>query len=82
MQSFTERMALAKTIAQHNRNRGLHTGKAAKGWNVRRPIANDQAAWVARWRNSWRQDCREILNDYRAAILNGHAFGKPDAIPL
>jgi hypothetical protein len=35
-ESFTERMAQGRELAQDARNRGQHTGGSAKGWNVKR----------------------------------------------
>lgn len=38
MTDFTARMEAGKANAAERRARGLATGKAAKGWNVKRPV--------------------------------------------
>lgn len=73
-QSFSERMAEAKDMAQTARNRGQHVGTSAKGWNVKRPLehANDNCAWLNAWRRAWQNDCREIVNTFKRDCLNMH----------
>jgi hypothetical protein len=55
-----------RTVAQQRRNRGLHTGKAAKGWNVKRPDPEKgsfdrlRLEIKARLRQHW----SDVLEDY------------------
>jgi hypothetical protein len=55
---FIERMEAGKTLAMDRRNRGHHTGKSAKGWDVaqRRPLE---------W---WEQRIEETRLRFHAAL--------------
>jgi hypothetical protein len=60
MQSFSERMAEAKELAQVDRNRGQHVGKPAAGWNYKRPDPTglDRLEWeYTSWRKEWQYQC-------------------------
>jgi hypothetical protein len=79
MQDFYERMEAGKAIAMDRRNRGLHTGKSAPGWdNVqRRPLE---------W---WEQAFEEIrarfnarLDAARDAQLMPRAFDPETDLPF
>jgi hypothetical protein len=55
MDSFSERMAQGREIAQAQRNRGQHTGTVAKGWNTKRQALAGLDALEAYW-HQWRKD--------------------------
>lgn len=77
---FEKQMQAAKQLALSRRNRGLHTGASAKGWNYTRPEMPDE--WASRVivaRNEHAAVCREALNDYRATCLNN---GDDNDIPF
>ncbi len=60
--NFTERMDTARDLAQVNRNRGLHTGKRAAGWdnksreNLYRGMTELDMLelYYSQWRNEWK----------------------------
>jgi len=57
-----------RQAAADRRNRGLHTGKQAKGWNVKRPDPVDEIALLAaRLKATFREHCAQCLADYQAA---------------
>lgn len=55
--SFSERMAQGREIAQAQRNRGLPTGKSARGWNYKRPDLTGLDMLEA-YLYQWRKDIR------------------------
>lgn len=60
-QDFSDLMQEARDLAVTRRNRGLHTGKAAKGWNVSRPDESDQLLeTIAYYRTMLAKHCRVI----------------------
>lgn len=46
---FTERMEAGKLTAIRNRNRGQHTGKMAKGWNVKPRQTSERQLALRGW---------------------------------
>lgn len=84
MYHFTDKMAGGKLAAQARRNRGLHTGASAKGWNVQRPQIEDN--WHGRVTLARRElalDFATIRNDFAAACLNGPNWEEElNAIPF
>ena len=70
MNDFQERMESGKLNAARDRARGLHTGKLAKGWNVKRPQEDNHVARVQAIAAEWRAIRRDIVNQFRAACLN------------
>jgi len=89
-QSFSERMAEAKDLAQDRRNRGQHTGKSAQGWNYKRHYENRDdyrinklfaetyrlEALFDNWRKDWQQSVVAALD----IELNGEPYA--DEIPF
>lgn len=68
---FTERMELGRVQAVQKRNRGFHTGKAAKGWNAKKRY-DDEATWaekLAVTRIRWELARDEALNIYASAMF-------------
>ena len=60
-----------RTQAVQRRNRGLHTGASAKGWDWQRPLDADE--FVARAqvaREQLKLDIQNAWNSYRSACLN------------
>lgn len=43
---FTDRMEAGKIAAMNRRNRGLHTGKQAAGWDIK-PRYDEEGTWEA-----------------------------------
>jgi hypothetical protein len=71
--SFTDRMAHGRELAQVARNRGQQFGRNAPGWKYCRPTNGDRNTWA--WltqdtRQAWQSAKRAAVNDYRAACLN------------
>lgn len=66
MLSFTERMEAGRELAQVARNRGLPTGKAAKGHTFKRaPLeAGSWAELVERAKHGFRETCSEARAEY------------------
>lgn len=60
-------------LAVQRRNRGLHTGTSAKGWNWERPkdAADDWESLARRTIKAWQVEARECLNDFQRAAFNG-----------
>lgn len=57
-----------RELAQQRRNRGLATGKSAKGWDRKRSDPVDELALLAaRLKAMFREHCAQCLADYRAA---------------
>ena len=55
-----------RSAAQERRNRGLSTGKSAKGWNVKRPDPTDEFELVrARAKAILGDHCKQVLADYQ-----------------
>lgn len=54
--SFSERMAEGKAIAQERRNRGLPTGKPAKGWGKRKQAPIEGLDLVEERYRVWRKN--------------------------
>jgi len=74
MSWMTDNADLLRENAQVRRNRGLSTGKSAKGWNDKRPDPTDdlellRARAKARLRDHW----ADVLADYQ-----WHAQGCPE----
>lgn len=68
---FTERMEAGKLTAMRNRNRGQHTGKVAKGWNVKRRH-DDEGTWHAALyvaRNGWELAKLESAQFYATQVF-------------
>lgn len=63
MQSFTERMAQGKDLAQVRRDRGQHTGKSAAGWSYKRAQLTG-LDMVEAYYQQWRKDVS--INAYLA----------------
>ena len=81
---FCKRMELGRTLAKRRRDRGLATGKGAKGWQWQRP-ALDPRDWQSTFLHTfeqWRSDAREALNDYQAACFNGPTWEADCEIPF
>ena len=78
------RAAGLRTAAMARRNKGLHTGASAKGWNVKRPDLPDEwASHVHIARRELSLDNAAALNDFRAACLNGPNWEEElNAIPF
>jgi hypothetical protein len=55
-----------RLTAQQRRNRGLHTGKAAKGWNAKPRL--DDCPW-ARGRVDWHLSKSAALEIYERAVF-------------
>lgn len=70
MSWMIEQAAELKAAQQDRRNRGFHTGKAAKGWNVRRsdPAAGSWGRAVAETKSRWSFARGEAANAFRAAV--------------
>ena len=70
--NFTETMDRGKALAVLARNRGLPTGKSAKGWNRRRSRPDPEAGTFERlWAvatAAWRNTREEVEEDYRRAV--------------
>ncbi len=68
-----ERAAEFHTLAVQRRNRGLHTGASAKGWDYARPeLDRNSFADAARLAfDGWRIAAADARNDFSAACLNG-----------
>ena len=59
-----------RDAAQARRNKGFHTGKAAKGWDVKRPDPTDEFDVLRmRLKAKFRDHCQGILADYQYAVL-------------
>ena len=72
-ESFTERMADGRDLAQAYRNLGRPVGAPAKGWNTKRGECTDVGSWdylCREARRDWRAAVREARNDFAAACLN------------
>jgi hypothetical protein len=71
---FSEKMEAGRVRAVQARNRGQHTGKAAKGWNVKAPRERliSDLSWHARREmvvSGWRLNTAEALAIYTAAVF-------------
>lgn len=68
--NFTDTMDRGKLIAQRDRNRGLPTGKSAKGWNRKRRDleAGTWAYTVAACRAGLAFVSSDALETYRRAV--------------
>jgi hypothetical protein len=64
--NFMERMELGRVEAVGKRNRGLHTGKMAKGWNVKRRVDDSP---MARAKVSWQLSKMGALEIYERAVF-------------
>lgn len=64
--NFMERMEAGRVEAVQRRNRGLHTGKSAKGWNVKRPADNSP---IARGKVAWQLSKMGALELYERAVF-------------
>lgn len=70
--NFTESMDRAKELAQVRRNRGLATGKSAKGWARKRPHHTPaKGSWdrlLTETRVRWNHAAGTAVDDYLWAV--------------
>lgn len=68
---FLSAMEAGKANAARDRNRGLHVGKVAKGWNRQRKVTRDDLAYRAATRTpsaivaQWALERDAVIHKYR-----------------
>ena len=66
MSWMTDNADQLRENAQARRNQGLATGKAAKGWNTKRPDPTDELEIMrAKWHAIFRDHWAGVLADYQ-----------------
>lgn len=69
---FDDRMQIGRAIAQERRNRGLPTGKPAKGWNAKRqPLEDTEENRLLADNSALRSQVRDLENQIAQIQLNG-----------
>lgn len=78
--NFTDTMDRAKIAAQVNRNRGLHVGKQAKGWGLKRYKVRAEEGWhrtLGMARVQWSNAKGDALEEYCRAAFPERYEGWP-----